>query len=940
MNSRHLRRAAALTLFFLGAAAPSCGGETPGKSPDEPVDQPLTVEPDSEPTAVSASFTVTVDPASDALLVKTLSPVEGAASVEGDSTSAALRAFVKRLPARPGILWVDLFFENRTVNALRAATVTVADQGGLSALHDLTNDPFAEPTKERTFVLGGVAHEGVARLSFGVPDGGGPVKLGVRIDATATKRVSTASSTVAVTPDGAEAWMAWPDGDIVVVVDTASDEKVATVPVPGRPTSVGITPDGKYVLVTSSSANTVSIIDRAARAVVQTLGEPDGIGREPRSLVVSPDGSYAYVSAYVGDTITRLSRHGTSYRVEGTLAVGRRPTGISLSPDGATLLVPHFLPRGAISKNEAWVSVVATSSLTIAREVIVEDPFNAKQVECLANVFGVTPSRLTTEATASELFGAFFNPGGTEAWIPATRIAGAIPVWERGPGAQPLASTASIRVGELVAPFQLALDTRTPSEAEIMALPGVLDPPDVNLKYVSCVRLGLEVELISRDLIPSSPGEQVNRAAAFPTGTISLSESGMAHVAAFTRGGRRMLTLAHSSDEIVVTDALTHHPTTQRHFALSGPNPSGIALTPDGTRAYVVYDGAPVASVLDLSAYAAPSALPGPSYVPYVYRDVPDFPSAPGALTGKRLVRTISAVPDRPAIKEIRQIALLDADPMDPELRRGSVLFHSSNPDKYPTLTATRLGSCAGCHPGGGNDGSMWGTMEGERKTMSLRGGVAGRGWLHAMGTHGDAKEFVDTIVRERLGGDLTAADTAALARYVAFGIPKLQSPKVDSALAAQGAKVFAARCAGCHEGPQMTSGKPDAASPLGGGVASGPALYDVGTATDDAHVILGTFFESLFPPLEAKLFKQLRGDRDLGPGDFVQATLDFRQRPPRKRTEFKAPSLVNVWDNTTFFHDGRYDSLAAVVQHFDQTLSLGLSKADREALVEYLHTL
>ena len=936
MISRSPRLAAAVMLLLLGAATPSCAGETTS----DPVDPPLTVEPDIEPTAVSAKFTVTIDPASAALPGKTLEPLEGAAKVETASESASLRAFVKRLPARPGILWVELFFENRTAAGLRGATVTIGDGGGLSALHDFTNDPFAEPTKERTLALGGVAREGVGRIAIGVPDGGGPVKLDLKLDAVATKRASTASSPVAVTPDGAEVWMAWADGDVVAVVDTASEKRIATVPVPGRPTSVGITPDGAYVLVASSSANTVSIIDRAKRAVVQTLGEPDGIGREPRSLALSPDGSYAYVSAYVGDTITKLGRYGSSYRVEGTLDVGRRPTGIAIAPDGATLLVPHFLPRGTVTRNEAWVSVVATGPLTIAREVIVEDPFNSKQVACLASVFGVSASRLTTEATASELFGAFFTPGGSEAWIPATRVAGATLAWERGPGAQPLAAVASIRIGELLAPFQLALDTRVPEKAAIMALPGVLDPPDVNLKYVSCAKIGLEVELISRDLIPSAPGEQVNRAAAFPTAITSLSESGLAHVAAFTRGGRRMLTLAHMSDEIAVTDALTHHPTTQRHFALSGSNPSGIALTPDGARAYVVYDNAPFVSVIDLSAYAAPGALPGPSYVPYVYRDVPDFPSAPGALTGKRIVRTIVNVPDRPSIQEIAQIPLLDADPMDPELRRGSVLFHSSNPDKHPTLTATRLGSCAGCHPGGGSDGSMWGTMEGERRTMSLRGGVAGRGWLHAMGTHADAREFVDTIVRERLGGDLAASDSAALARYVAFGIPRLQSPRVDATLAAAGEKVFAAKCAGCHQGAQRTSGNPDASSPLGGGAASGPVLYDVGTATEDAHVILGTFFESLFPPLEAKLFKELRGDRDLGPGDFAQMTLDFRARPVRKRTEFKAPSLVDVWDNAIFFHDGRYDSLDGVVKHLDEALGLGLSSGDRGAVVEYLRTL
>jgi cytochrome c peroxidase len=108
----------------------------------------------------------------------------------------------------------------------------------------------------------------------------------------------------------------------------------------------------------------------------------------------------------------------------------------------------------------------------------------------------------------------------------------------------------------------------------------------------------------------------------------------------------------------------------------------------------------------------------------------------------------------------------------------------------------------------------------------------------------------------------------------------------------------------------------------------SGPILFDIGTATDDAHVMIGTFFESLLPDTEARLFRELRGDRDLGEGDWVQTVLDFRQRPSRARGQFKAPSLVNVWENAVFFHDGRFDSLDEVVGFFDGYLSLGLPRS------------
>jgi cytochrome c peroxidase len=116
--------------------------------------------------------------------------------------------------------------------------------------------------------------------------------------------------------------------------------------------------------------------------------------------------------------------------------------------------------------------------------------------------------------------------------------------------------------------------------------------------------------------------------------------------------------------------------------------------------------------------------------------------------------------------------------------------------------------------------------------------------------------------------------------------------------------------------------------------------LFDVGTQSKDSHVILGPFFESLFPATEAQLYHALRGDRDLGPDDVVQQLLDFRPRPARKASEYKAPSLVGVWDNAVFFHDGRYDNLADAVGHLDKTLMLGLSADDKAAVLEYLHTL
>ncbi len=270
---------------------------------------------------------------------------------------------------------------------------------------------------------------------------------------------------------------------------------------------------------------------------------------------------------------------------------------------------------------------------------------------------------------------------------------------------------------------------------------------------------------------------------------------------------------------------------------------------------------------------------------------------------------------------------LVDQDPVPARERLGRVYFRSSNPDKHPQLSSSRQASCATCHPDGGTDGSVWATVEGERRTMSLRGGVGGRGWLHASATHRDPHEFLEIVVTERLGGTPDPETVEVLAEYVTSGIPKLQSPRTDPELVAEGKRVFGEKCAGCHAGPQFSSG-------------DGPDVFDVGTRTDNARALMGPFFESIFPALEAELLGALRGDRDLGPGDRAQEILDFTERPERRAGEFKAPTLVNAWDSVLFFHDGRFESMRDAVHHLNETLGLALSARELDAVVEYVKTL
>ena len=609
---------------------------------------------------------------------------------------------------------------------------------------------------------------------------------------------------------------------------------------------------------------------------------------------------------------------------------------MSLTPDGQTLLVSHFMPRGKVTANHGWVTVVNARAMTVQRETTLDDDGNLEAATCLTALFHLPPERaidLSAEGVPTQLAGLFLTPSGSEGWIPGLRVGGAIPIWE---GDVAKAGLGAVQ-GRFAPGFTFILNTRDAANSSEMANPGDIDLPDAPASLLSCLKPRLQIEAPTARVI--SPGVQSSPAAAFPSAMVALSETGVARFIAFTRGGRRALSLSYTADEVMVYDTMTKHPTTLQNFMLSGSNPTGMVISRDGQRGYVTYENSLFVSVLDLSAYADPAALPGPSFVPYELKKLPGPPNS--AVTQSTVVRYVDKVSARPPIKEVAQIQLVDNDPLSPELRRGRVLFTSSNPSKYPQITVSSEASCAACHPNGGNDGSAWGTMEGERRTLGIWGGAAGRGWLHQSASHKNADEFVRTIVPERLGGSMTSdQDFAALAGYLAHGIPKLQPPKVDAALADRGKLLFQSKCAGCHSGDHYSSGHPSTSDPLGGGDTSGPGLYDVGTATDNAHVILGSLFTAMLPPVTKQAFDLIRGDRVLGTGDPLQLQLNFRQRPDRMRGQFKAPSLINVRENAVFFHDGRFDKLEDAVSYMNDRLMAGLSADDQRAVVEFLQTL
>ena len=84
------------------------------------------------------------------------------------------------------------------------------------------------------------------------------------------------------------------------VVEIATGNIVAELPVGGEPEGVTLSPDGRWVYVTSENDSQVTVIDAVALEVVTVFD----VGARPRSSNFSPDSTRAYVTAENGGTVS------------------------------------------------------------------------------------------------------------------------------------------------------------------------------------------------------------------------------------------------------------------------------------------------------------------------------------------------------------------------------------------------------------------------------------------------------------------------------------------------------------------------------------------------------------------------------------------------------------------------------------------------------------
>jgi YVTN family beta-propeller protein len=561
----------------------------------------------------------------------------------------------------------------------------------------------------------------------------------------------TSAGSLALSRDEQHLYAVDTDNAILAVIDTQTNAKVAQVSVGAGAERVAVGSDDT-IYVSNRGARSVSVI--APGTWQETARIPVGV--EPVGLAVSPDGKTLYVvNATALDTPAQGSVMAIDPRTQQLLwevKVGEEPRGIALI-DSHTAAVTLFKQGGLAFVNLDNPS--APSSAAPAGGVLASDAIYGKLNQSRVNgvaggSFSSFHPRALTDVTIS--------PDGARLYtttILAREDAIALPpsvvvpyYSEGGPCGLGSVATPGLITWDVQAKQPLVDDVTACSYAGVSSTenfpPTILATPTVGTPIQ-----GPHVSVVD----PTNSWIFV----------VNLESNNVAILSTTTRDG--------SGTSFGVTGS------SLRALVSVGHAPNGIALTSDGTKAYVYNSFDHTVSTL--------------------VQDTTQSPATVVELTDSTNTPTRIAVAG-------------DAPGLSADAIAGRRMFFDATDARMNALT---IGvSCNTCHnEGGREDGHTWGFPDGSRNTPSL----AGRMMLqtapyHWSGEFADLNSFLDHTVQARMGGSgLGDVEHAQISAFIgSMQLPdnplRLATP---TAAQARGAQVFlAAACSSCHAGTTMTN--------------------------------------------------------------------------------------------------------------------------------------
>lgn len=568
------------------------------------------------------------------------------------------------------------------------------------------------------------------------------------------------------------------------------------------------------------------------------------VGDAPWSLAKQPASDRVFVTNKLSSTITVIDSILLAVEHSVSLARGAQPHGIVFNSDGSNYFV------------------VLESLAMLEKRLAVDDSL-------LGNLqLSGRPQQVSMRYDDSRLFVSNFvtPPIPGESTLTVDVANGAAQIFPVDPATLALGST-----------IELPHDDRPLSEVQGPGMPNYLGPAvvsfDEQYAYIpskkdhvkSGTLRGIAGMSFDSTVRANSSRISLTTELEDPSFRVDHDNSSVATGAALSGDDRYLFITLETSRELAVYDI-------QSGFQLmrlpTGRAPQSVALSTDGTRAYVHN---------------------------YLDRSISRF----------NLTEMLQT--NLPATNLLTPIDLVSAEALSATVLLGKQHFYDAADDR---IALNNYISCASCHKDGKDDGRVWdlGAFgEGVRKTISLRGRGSDHGRPHWTGNFDEIHDFENQVRALNMGtGFLTISeflatidplgapkaglspDLDALAAYVeslTVGIesPHRPSPSTLSASAQLGQSEFAAQgCISCHALTQLTDspsalrhdiGTIDAASGqrlgasldgfdtpgLLGAWASPPYLHDGQAQTLEAAITAHDAFASLSPTIASELATFIR---------------------------------------------------------------------------------
>ncbi len=196
-----------------------------------------------------------------------------------------------------------------------------------------------------------------------------PAAFGEVKDSTPKAGADTweAPAGLAISPDGAELYVACAKTGHVLVLDADGLETKRSIAVSGGASGLALSADGKTLYVTCAAPlSHLAVVDAAHGKVIRTIPA----GHTAQAPVLSPDGATVYVCNRFSDDISVINVK--SGKETGRIPVDREPVAAAPTPDGKYLLVANHLHHGRADTNvvAAKVSVIDVASRKVTKELI------------------------------------------------------------------------------------------------------------------------------------------------------------------------------------------------------------------------------------------------------------------------------------------------------------------------------------------------------------------------------------------------------------------------------------------------------------------------------------------------------------------------------------------------------------------------------------------